>query len=86
MDFDLTKEQQMVRSMVREFAETEIRPMAAERDETGMFPWEIIKKAGTLNLMAKEKAAGLYDEGYMVKPIKLEELRSKIDSTLSRSA
>ncbi|MFO7619155.1 MAG: acyl-CoA dehydrogenase [Thermoplasmata archaeon] len=51
MNFDLTKEQQMVRAMVRTFAEKEIRPIAQELDRTGEFPWPIIRKMGELNLM-----------------------------------
>ena len=32
MDFHLTKEQEMVRKMYREFAETEVKPLAEEID------------------------------------------------------
>jgi butyryl-CoA dehydrogenase len=51
MNFDLTKEQQMVRAMVRAFAEKELKPIAQELDATGEFPWPIIRKMGELNLM-----------------------------------
>ena len=34
MNFELTKEQEMIRDMVREFAEKEIEPYASEVDET----------------------------------------------------
>ena len=51
MDFDLTREQLMVRAMVRAFAEKEIKPIAQELDATGDFPWPVIKKMGELNLM-----------------------------------
>jgi len=51
MDFDLSKEQQMVRAMVRAFAEKEIKPIAQELDASGEFPWPIIRKMGELNLM-----------------------------------
>ena len=51
MDFDLTREQLMVRGMVRAFAEKEIKPIAQELDATGDFPWPVIKKMGELNLM-----------------------------------
>ena len=33
MDFHLTKEQQMLRKMYREFAENEVKPLAEEIDE-----------------------------------------------------
>lgn len=51
MNFDLTKEQQMIRDNVREFAENEIAPGAAERDKTGKFPLDLIKKMADLGLM-----------------------------------
>lgn len=51
MDFELTEEQQMIRKMVHDFAEKEIRPITREIDATGQFPWEIIRKMGDLGLM-----------------------------------
>lgn len=51
MDFRLSKEQDMIRTMVSEFAEKEIKPKAQEIDETGEFPWDNIKKMGKLNLL-----------------------------------
>ena len=51
MDFRLSKEQEMIRTMVAEFAEREIKPKAQEIDETGEFPSENIKKMAKLNLL-----------------------------------
>jgi alkylation response protein AidB-like acyl-CoA dehydrogenase len=51
MDFELTEEQQMLRDTVRRFAETEIKPKAAELDETHEHPAEIVKQLGELGLM-----------------------------------
>ncbi|MDH7485407.1 MAG: acyl-CoA dehydrogenase [Anaerolineae bacterium] len=51
MHFELTEEQRMTREMVRDFAENEIRPLAQERDRTGEFPWELIRKMGPLGLL-----------------------------------
>jgi butyryl-CoA dehydrogenase len=51
MDFELTKEQQMIRKMVRDFAEKEIMPIAQETDKTGEFPWEVIRKMAPLGLL-----------------------------------
>ncbi|UCF08511.1 MAG: acyl-CoA dehydrogenase [Thermoplasmata archaeon] len=51
MDFTLTTEQEMVRKMVREFAETELRPIAAEIDKSAQYPEETVKKMGKLGLM-----------------------------------
>jgi butyryl-CoA dehydrogenase len=50
MDFDLTDEEKMLREMVREFAENEVRPIAAKTDQDGIFPSENIRKAAELGL------------------------------------
>jgi alkylation response protein AidB-like acyl-CoA dehydrogenase len=51
MDFRLTDEQQQIRDMVREFAESEIKPHIAEWDEAQHFPVDTFKKAGELGLL-----------------------------------
>ena len=40
-----------VREMVREFAITEVAPVARELDQTSTFPWDNIKKMGELGLL-----------------------------------
>lgn len=52
MNFELTEEQQMVRDAVREFAEAELWPRAAELDESREFPWETVRKMGELGFLA----------------------------------
>jgi len=47
----LTEEQQMLRDMVHDFAQNEIKPIAAEIDETCEFPVETVNKMGELGLM-----------------------------------
>ncbi|UCC90477.1 MAG: acyl-CoA dehydrogenase family protein [Dehalococcoidia bacterium] len=51
MDFLLTEDQKMLRTMVREFAEKELEPIAAQIDEEARFPAESIKKMAELGLM-----------------------------------
>jgi len=51
MDLRLTEEHGMIRKMVREFAEKEVAPLAAEIDEKGEVPFENIRKMGELGLM-----------------------------------
>ncbi|MDV7765492.1 acyl-CoA dehydrogenase family protein [Peribacillus sp. CSMR9] len=51
MDFSLTKEQQMIKEMVREFAEKEIKPIAIELDAKSMFAEDAFKKMGKLGLL-----------------------------------
>ena len=43
MDFHLTKEQLLVQKMYREFAENEVKPIAAEIDEEERFPMETVE-------------------------------------------
>lgn len=50
MDLQLTKEQEMTREMVRNFAENDIAPFIPKM-EAGEFPREILKKMGALGLM-----------------------------------
>ena len=51
MNFELTEEQQMVQEMARRFAETEIKPKAAEFDEKHQHPAEIVKQLGELKML-----------------------------------
>ena len=51
MDFHLTREQEMVRKMYREFAENEVKPLAEELDEEERFPMETVEKMGKLGMM-----------------------------------
>ena len=51
MDFGLTEEQQQIQKMVREFAESEIRPNLAKWDEEQHFPVDKFKQAGELGLL-----------------------------------
>lgn len=48
---ELTEEQQMIRELARDFAENEIKPIAAEIDREGRFPSELVKKMGELGFM-----------------------------------
>ena len=51
MNVELTQEQQMVQAMAREFAEGEVRPIAAEIDREARFPHETVKRMGELGLL-----------------------------------
>jgi butyryl-CoA dehydrogenase len=51
MDFQLTEEQEMIREMVRDFAENEIMPIAAEIDLEGQFPADNFKRMGELGIL-----------------------------------
>ena len=51
MAYQLNEEQMMIQAMVRDFAREVLMPSAAERDQTGEFPAENLKKMGELGLM-----------------------------------
>jgi alkylation response protein AidB-like acyl-CoA dehydrogenase len=51
MNFDLTEEQQLLRSTVREFAESRVAPLAAELDREARFPYELVAEMAELGLM-----------------------------------
>ncbi|ARC86582.1 hypothetical protein U732_3216 [Clostridium argentinense CDC 2741] len=51
MNFSLTKEQEFVKQMVREFAENEVKPIAAEIDVTERFPMENVEKMARYHMM-----------------------------------
>ncbi len=54
MDLKLGEEHRMIRDMARDFAQSEIVPIAAEHDETGEFPYETIAKMGAQGFMGIE--------------------------------
>ncbi|UOE93081.1 acyl-CoA dehydrogenase [Alkalihalobacillus sp. LMS39] len=51
MNFELTKEQTMIRDMVRDFAQNEVAPHARFVDESGQFPIDTFKKMGELGML-----------------------------------
>lgn len=51
MNFDQSENELMIKQMVRDFAEKEIRPNVMKWDESQEFPVELFKKAGELGLM-----------------------------------
>ena len=50
MNLDLSEDQKLLRNSVREFAESEVRPLAKQIDETGQFPRATFQKAAELGL------------------------------------
>ncbi|HEX9341092.1 MAG TPA: acyl-CoA dehydrogenase family protein [Thermoplasmata archaeon] len=51
MDFELKPEHEMIRQTVHDFAENEIRPIAARVDKTGEFPKDTVAKMAGLGLL-----------------------------------
>jgi acyl-CoA dehydrogenase len=75
MDFELNEEQKGIQKWVHEFAEDEIRPVAARYDESEEFPWPVLKRAAEIGLYSiefyMENVAG--DQTGLMLPICLEE-------------
>lgn len=51
MNFELTREQQMFRTVAHDFAAAEVRPRARHTDEAGEFNWAATRKMGPLGLL-----------------------------------
>ncbi len=51
MKLELNEQQKMIRNMVREFAEKEIAPIAAELDKKGEYPTQTLEKMAKLGLL-----------------------------------
>ena len=84
MDFQLNDEQRAIRRLAREFADREIRPVAAELDREARFPYEIVAKLGELGLMGmpfpQELGGGGSD--YLSYALVIEEL-ARVDSSVA---
>ena len=51
MQLELNEQQKMIRNMVREFAEKEVAPIAAELDKKGEYPTKTLEKMAKLGLL-----------------------------------
>lgn len=51
MDFSTSKTENLFQQMIREFAEKEVKPLAASVDEEERFPEETVKKMAELGIM-----------------------------------
>ncbi len=61
MDYFLSEEQRMIKDLARQIAVEQIKPVAAHHDETGEFPWDVMKTladAGFFGLYIDEKYGG----------------------------
>ncbi len=76
MDYFLTEEQLMIRDLARQIAEEKIVPVRAELDETGEFPWDIMKtiaQSDLFGLFIPEEYGGL-GKGCLELCVAVEEL------------
>jgi len=76
VNLELSEEQKLLQKSVREFAESEVRPLARENDETGHFPRGLFKKAAELGLtgVALPEAEGGAGFDHIAYTIVIEEI------------
>jgi short-chain 2-methylacyl-CoA dehydrogenase len=84
MNFDLGEEHELLRSTVREFAESRVAPVAAELDREARFPYDLVAEMAELGLMGipipeEHGGAGADTVAYA---IAIEEL-TRIDSSVA---
>ncbi|EES49526.1 acyl-CoA dehydrogenase family protein [Clostridium botulinum] len=86
MDFTLTKQQEMIKEMARQFAENELKPRVLENDENSEFPIEAYKKLGALGLIGipYPKEYGGTGGDYLSYVLAVEEI-SKVDASFGIS-
>src|SRR5215468_2375281 len=86
MEFELTEEQQQIKSSVREFAESEIGPHVMEWDESQHFPVELqpkLAELGLLGVLFPEQYGGA-GMGYVEYATIIDEL-SRVDGSVGIS-
>ncbi len=83
MHLELTEEQRLLQQTVREFANSEVKPLARELDETGRFPRETFRKAAELGLtgISLPEAAGGAGFDHVSYEIAIEEISRVCAST-----
>ena len=83
MDFHLTREQELVRQMMHDFTENEVKPIAAETDKTSTYPRENIEKLfdlGVMGMIVPEEFGGAGADD-LSSAIAIEELSKQCAST-----
>ena len=82
MEFSYSREQEMVKKMLKEFAETEIEPIAEQMDAEAAYPYETVAKLGKLGVMGMPFPAEYGGAGadYLTYIMAIEEM-SKVDAS-----
>lgn len=83
MDFMLTEQQQMMKKLFTEFAEKEVKPLAAEVDEDERFPRENVEKMKACKMMGIpfSREYGGAGADYLSYILAVEELSKKCGTT-----
>jgi butyryl-CoA dehydrogenase len=80
LDYFLTEDQQMIRELARTIADREIRPVAAEYDRSGEFPWPVVAKiaeAGLFGVFVDEAYEGIAGDSRTLNMVLVTEELSK---------
>lgn len=83
MDFSFTREHELVKQLMKQFVDNEVRPIAAEIDETERFPLETIEKMAKYGIkgMSFSSQYGGSNTDYISYVIAVEELAKACCST-----
>ena len=83
MDFMLTEQQQMMKKLFAEFAEKEVKPLAAEIDEEERFPRETVEKMKACKMLGipYSREYGGAGADYLCYILAVEELSKKCGTT-----
>ena len=84
LEFQLTEEQETLRKTVEEFAREVVAPQAFEADETGAFPYEVVRQMGEMGLFGlpfPEEYGGMGGD-YFALCLAIEEL-ARADSSVA---
>jgi len=87
MDFELTKEQELIRKIAREFALNEFsKELAKKVDEKGEFPWDLYKKAAQLRILRPSISEEYGGGGFgMMEEVIVQEELTRVNSTLGQA-
>lgn len=84
MEFRLTEEQEMIRQVARDFAQSELLPGVIERDETQTFPDTLVRRMGELGFMGLMVSPAYGGSGMdTISYVLLMEELSKVDASAS---
>ena len=83
MDFMLTEQQKMMKKLFSEFAEKEVKPLAAEIDEQERFPRENVEKMAACKMLGipYSREYGGAGADYLSYILAVEELSKKCATT-----
>jgi alkylation response protein AidB-like acyl-CoA dehydrogenase len=76
IDYQLTEDQEMIRDSCREIADKHIKPVRAQHDDEGTFPWDVVdvlRQADIFGISIPEEYGG-FGGGAMEMVIAMEEL------------